>query len=72
LFEPFVRGRRTPGRPGLVRPGRDPQAQPGHGLGLAIVRDVARAHGGHAAYEPGAPGSVFTFTVALRTPAVVE
>jgi signal transduction histidine kinase len=52
LFEPFVRGNRA-----LER------AVPGHGLGLALVRDVARAHGGRATYQRGRPGSMFIFTV---------
>ena len=30
----------------------------GHGLGLAIVREVARGHGGHVAFEPGRPGRI--------------
>jgi signal transduction histidine kinase len=55
LFEPFVRGSRTRER-----------ISAGHGLGLAIVRDVALAHGGRAKYEAVSPGSVFTFTVRLR------
>jgi signal transduction histidine kinase len=54
VFEPFVRGSRTHER-----------GAPGHGLGLAIVRDVALAHGGRAKYEAAKPGSVFTFTVPL-------
>jgi signal transduction histidine kinase len=58
VFEPFVRGSQTRRR-----------GSPGHGLGLAIVRDVARAHGGRASYEAGNPGSVFTFTVPLRAAA---
>jgi signal transduction histidine kinase len=52
VFEPFVRGSQTHER-----------GSSGHGLGLAIVRDVALAHGGRAKYEAGKPGSVFTFTV---------
>jgi len=52
LFEPFVRGSGT-GQP-RVR---------GYGIGLTIVRDVARAHGGRASYEHTSTGSRFVFTV---------
>jgi signal transduction histidine kinase len=36
VFEPFYRGR-----------GRAASAVPGSGLGLTVVRNIARAHGGH-------------------------
>ena len=61
LFDPFVRGRRA----------RD-RAVSGHGLGLAIVRDVARAHGGRAIYQSDNGGSTFIFTVRLHADDVVE
>jgi len=50
MFDPFVRG---PGAAG-----------PGIGLGLATVRHLAEAHGGHAGVrsEPG-HGAVFWFSV---------
>lgn len=55
IFEPFHR----------VHP-LDGDASPGAGLGLAIVRDVARRHGGHAfvADEPG-PGAAIGFEIEL-------
>ena len=38
----------------------------GHGLGLYIVRELARAHGGDVTYEAGAPGSRFVVTLPAR------
>jgi len=55
VFEPFVRGNGTGQRD--VR---------GHGIGLAIVRDVARGHRGRAWYERTNTGSTFAFTVLVR------
>lgn len=49
LFEPFERGE-------AARRGRIP----GAGLGLALVRDVARAHGGRVELRNGETGAVFT------------
>jgi signal transduction histidine kinase len=54
VFEPFFRGRRA----------SDSQA-PGSGMGLALVRRVAEAHGGNVEAHPLAPGLAFV----LRVPA---
>jgi signal transduction histidine kinase len=51
-FEPFVRG-------------GDAERHPGAGLGLAIVRAVAQAHGGSATAENVAGGARLTMTLAL-------
>jgi signal transduction histidine kinase len=52
-FEAFVRG------------GSDATSHPGAGLGLAIVRAVARAHGGTATAENVPGGARLTMTLAL-------
>jgi signal transduction histidine kinase len=52
-FEPFVRG------------GREVASHPGAGLGLAIVRAVAQAHGGSATAENVPGGARLTLTLAL-------
>jgi two-component system sensor histidine kinase MprB len=39
------------------------RAKPGAGLGLAIVREAARAHGGTATVENAAPGARFRLTL---------
>jgi signal transduction histidine kinase len=53
IFEPFYRG------------GRDGTPVRGFGLGLSIVRQIARAHGGDVSYEP-IPGGGSRFTVIVR------
>ncbi|MFP4444233.1 MAG: sensor histidine kinase, partial [Spirochaetia bacterium] len=42
----------------------------GTGIGLAVVRDLSRRHGGGVTVGPGNPGTVFT--VRLHTPPVDE
>ncbi|MFD6987558.1 sensor histidine kinase [Streptomyces sp. NPDC059943] len=55
--------------PSLFKPfrrlARDRTGTTGHGLGLAIVRSIAEAHGTEATAEPGRPGGL---TVTVRFP----
>jgi signal transduction histidine kinase len=47
----------------------DVEREPGSvGLGLWIVDQLARAHGGTASYEPGDPGARFVVTLPIRPP----
>jgi len=57
LFEPFYR----------YDTGQAPTAAPGAGLGLSIVRAVARTHGGDVSAEPGEQGGLVV-TVTLPGP----
>jgi signal transduction histidine kinase len=55
IFEPFFRSQKESASPGQSA---------GAGLGLAIVRQIARAHGGSVSYTPRAGvGSRFTVTL---------
>jgi signal transduction histidine kinase len=55
VFEPFFRGRAS-----------ESQAAPGSGLGLSIVREIARLHRGHILLRSdGVPGKGSTFTLLL-------
>ncbi len=60
IFEPFEQLRHGPGRPG------------GLGLGLAIARAIAEAHGGHLSATSAGPGrgSSFVLELPLTTAAV--
>jgi signal transduction histidine kinase len=53
IFEPFYRG------PGQTQ---------GHGLGLALIRQIARRHGGTARYESMPEAQRGGFVVRLKTP----
>jgi signal transduction histidine kinase len=60
IWEPFVRLERHP-------------AVPGSGIGLAVVRDLVRAHGGECEVEEGEGGGarfVVELPGAARTPSV--
>ena len=50
IFERFIR---------LPAPSSSASGEPGSGLALAIVRDIAVAHGGHVTAEAASPGSRF-------------
>ena len=55
IFEPFYRGH-----------GDAERSSDGAGLGLAIVRQIARAHGADVALVPTANGKGARFEVSLR------
>lgn len=55
VFEPFFTTRRNEG---------------GTGLGLAVARGIARAHGGSLTLEPGAGGARFHLRIPIPEPAV--
>jgi len=59
IFEPYHR----------VRAGK-PRTGPGAGIGLALAREIARAHGGDVSVDsrPG-EGSTFTVQLPLAAPA---
>jgi len=54
IFEPFVQGQRAFG-----------QSTGGLGIGLALVRSLVQAHGGHVEVHSEGPGRGSTFRVAL-------
>jgi two-component system, OmpR family, sensor histidine kinase BaeS len=55
IFERFYRGEKSRSR-----------ETGGVGIGLALVREIARAHGGQAGAESGGSGTTVWFTLALR------
>jgi two-component system sensor histidine kinase GlrK len=54
IFEPFYQGERQP-----------ESARRGHGIGLSIVQEYVRAHGGALAYLPGSDGGGAHFRIEL-------
>jgi two-component system OmpR family sensor kinase len=63
IFAPFYRPPAA-----LQRDKSDSSVRAGHGVGLALVRQVARYHGGTASYRPR-PGGGSAFEVTLRASA---
>lgn len=62
IFDRFERGRRA----------RDEKVR-GSGIGLALVKHIAEAHGGRAWVETASPhGSVFVFSLKLQGPATAS
>jgi two-component system CheB/CheR fusion protein len=48
--------------------GRDQAARPGMGIGLALVQELARAHGGRVEAQSEGPGCGASFTLWLPMP----
>ena len=60
LFEPFTRGQQESSVAGI-------------GLGLALVKRIVEAHGGHIEANPGRQGGMhFTITLPAGTPPAME
>ncbi len=59
VFEPFTR---------LSEPPSSAARETGSGLALAVVRDIAVAHGGHVAVEAATPGSRFILDLPATPP----
>jgi signal transduction histidine kinase len=56
VFAPFYRRPRTPEAPGAAGAPARTRSASGHGVGLALVRQVARYHGGEVRYLPRVGG----------------